>query len=333
MAVHARPTFWKKIAPKADPGRIEDFTEHSRYLQQRYKDFIRMFFDLGGQNMILTAYSFRGFTGRGEEYGILVNKEMMRLIDDDFQAFYREHDIDPYFVGIDTYLHLPEGGPAHQLAQSYQEFQRTWPYDSRRKRLIWEIASIPLFSFWQMFQKMTPETRAQVDAKIAGVTNLDDIHRIMYEHFAREMYGVDVPMPHFYLGTNKSGDLKWRSPMPISLTGGEYMRLFYTPYPSLFITPQRCTPSSMIWPLASAFTRPKPIIRPLYVRIGTARVRAHRNTSPGSGHNSRLFTQDRHTGLDLLSVISKFKDRSLDESNPKKNASRHAYRRSRSASQ
>jgi hypothetical protein len=89
-----------------------------------------------------------------------------------------------------------------------------------------------------MFQTMTPEARAALDARLAQVTKLDDMHTMLYQHFAREIYGVDMPMPHFYLGTNKSGDLKWRSPMPIFLSGGEYMRMFYTPYPTLFITPE-----------------------------------------------------------------------------------------------
>src|SRR5688572_11606123 len=86
-----------------DPGHIEDFAQHGEYLQRRYMDFIRTFFDLGGRNMIITASSFRGFTERGEEYAALVNKEMLRLIDEDFQVFYREQAIDPYFIGIDTF--------------------------------------------------------------------------------------------------------------------------------------------------------------------------------------------------------------------------------------
>lgn len=223
---------------KNDPGHIENFAAHGEYLQQRYMDFIRMFFGLGGRNMIITASSFRGFTERGEEYATLVNQEMLRLIDERFQAFYREQDIDPYFVGIDTFLHLPPEHPAHQMALQLQHFQKEWHYDSRRNRLIWEIASIPLYTLWQLFQSMTPEARQELDAKMAQVTKMDDIHTMLYQHFAREIYGVDVSMPHFYLGTNKSGDLKWRSPMPIFLSGGEHMRMFYTPYPTLFITPE-----------------------------------------------------------------------------------------------
>src|SRR6185369_2922258 len=67
-------------------------------------------------------------------------------------------------------------------------------------------------------------------------TNLEDINRVLYRRFSCAVYGADVPMPQFYLGTNKSGDLKWRSPMPMALSGGDYLRMFYTPYPSLFTT-------------------------------------------------------------------------------------------------
>lgn len=233
---------------KNDPGHIENFAEHGRYLQQRYMDFIRVFFELGGRNMIITASSFRGFTERGEEYATLVNQEMLRLIDEDFQAFYREQEIDPYFIGIDTFLHLPHSHPAHQMALELQKFHQAWPYDSARPRLIWEIASIPLYTLWQLFQSMTPDARQQLDAQIAQITKMDDMHAMLYRHFAREIYGVDVAMPHFYLGTNKSGDLKWRSPMPIFLSGGEHMRMFYTPYPSLFVT--RSTMQSILEDLA-----------------------------------------------------------------------------------
>ena len=221
---------------KSDPGHIENFAQHGQYLQQRYMAFISTFFELGGRNMIITASSFRGFTERGEEYAALVNKEMLRLIDDDFQTFYREQNVDPYFIGIDTFLHLPASHPAHQMALELQQFQDNWPYDSRRNRLIWEIASIPLYTLWQMFQTMSPETRQQLDTQLAQITKMDEMHAMLYSHFAREIYGVDVAMPHFYLGTNKSGDLKWRSPMPIFLSGGEHMRMFYTPYPTLFTT-------------------------------------------------------------------------------------------------
>jgi hypothetical protein len=219
-----------------DPGQIEDFAAQGAFLLDRYLDFVAMFQSLGGQNMIITALSFRGFYNRGGEYAELVTREMYRFICDEALEFYREHEVDPYFVGIDTLLLLPEDSPTHQLGADLMAFQKQWPYQEVRFKLLWEVASIPLYSFWHCYQAMSVEERAALDAQIAANDNLEEINRILYRQFSRYAYGTDVPMPHFYLGTNKSGDLKWRSPMPLSLTYGDYMRMFYTPYPSLFTT-------------------------------------------------------------------------------------------------
>jgi hypothetical protein len=221
---------------QADPGKIEDFAAHGAYLQNKYAEFMRMFFELGGRNMIITASSFRGFHERGGEYAELVAQELLRLMNSDFQTFYRENDIDPYFVGIDTLLHLPQDTAAHHMAQELVDFQKGWAYAEGHRKLIWEVASIPLYSFWQFFQQMTPDEREVIDAEIAKQDRMEDIYHLLYRRFARAMYGTDIPLPHLYVGTNKSGDLKWRSPLPIALSGGEYMRLFYTPYPTLFMT-------------------------------------------------------------------------------------------------
>jgi hypothetical protein len=219
-----------------DPGKITDFSAHGEYLLDRYLQFADMFYSLGGQNMIITAFSFRGFYNRGQEYGLLVTQEMQRFTNETAQAFYREHNIDPYFVGIDTLLHLPEGTPMHELGEHLTNFQKQWPYQEGRCKLLWEITSIPLYSFWHTFQAMNDDERAALDAEITSVENLEEVNRILYRRFSRAAYGTDVPMPQFYLGTNKSGDLKWRSPMPLALSGGDYLRMFYTPYPTLFTT-------------------------------------------------------------------------------------------------
>jgi hypothetical protein len=220
----------------ADPGHINDFAAHGEYLQHRYGEFIKMFFGLGGQNMIITASSYRGLHERGEEYAKLIAYEVARLNNDFFQKFYRENNIDPYFVGIDTYLLLPEDSPPHKVAKDLIEFQKNWSYRKGRHKLVWEIASIPLFTFWRLVQSMDTKARNKLEKELAAQTNLDGVYNLFYQRFSRAVYGTDLPPAHFYLGTNKSGDLKWRSPMPIALTGGEYMRMFYTPYPSLFTT-------------------------------------------------------------------------------------------------
>lgn len=221
-----------------DPGKIVDFAEHGRYMLQRYHDFIKMFFALGGQNMIITAFSFRGFYNRGQEYADLIVREFPAFINEMSCAFYRANNIDPYFAGIEPLLMSPEGSAMREVGEQFAEFQRTWDYQPGRQKLIWEIASIPLLTFWQMFDELTPEHQAQINAELDATPNFEQKYAVLYRHFARYAYGTDVPMPHFYLGTNKSGDVKWRSPMPITLSGGDYLRMFYTPYPTLFIKPQ-----------------------------------------------------------------------------------------------
>src|SRR3954453_22353100 len=118
---------------KANPGRIEDFTDHSTYLQGLYQKLIQSYFELGGQYLILTAFSFRGFTGRGKEYGQVLTNEIFKLANDQFRKFYLDHEITPSFVGIDTLMANPE---LNELGHALDEFQRNWPVPPTDRRLI-----------------------------------------------------------------------------------------------------------------------------------------------------------------------------------------------------
>ena len=222
-----------------DPGKIVDFAAHGEYLLRRYMEFAEMFYSLGGQNMIITAFSFRGFYNRGREYAEFVTKEMERFTSDYAVAAYKRMGVDPYFTGVDTLLLFSKDSPVYKLGESLQDFQQNWSYAAGRRKLIWEIASIPLYSFWNNSQQAEPAEQAALAEAIEGNRDeLEEVYRSLYRQFSRDAYGTEVPMPHFYLGTNKSGDLKWRSPMPLALSGGDYLRMFFTPYPTLFITPQ-----------------------------------------------------------------------------------------------
>jgi hypothetical protein len=224
---------------KEDPGKIDDFAAHGEYLLQRYLGFAEMFYRLGGQNMIITAFSFRGFYNRGKEYAHYLTAELLRLASPAAVEGYKRIGIDPYFVGIDSLLLMPEASPIHQMAQQLKDFRANWDYQEGRYKLIWEIASIPLLSFWQSDFVLSANDHQALYADMrADNEDLEAVYRHLYRHYSREVYGTEVPMPHFYLGTNKSGDLKWRSPMPLALSGGDYLRMFFTPYPTLFITPE-----------------------------------------------------------------------------------------------
>ncbi len=219
-----------------NPGHIADFSEQGAYLQRQYFRFIQTYFELGGQNMLIAALSFRSFFERGGEYAELVSQEVLRLLDDGASAFYRAQNIDPYFVGIDTLLMLPPDSAAHQTAQKMVNFQNNWQYAEGRRKLLWEIASIPLLTFWQTLDNLSAEERTAFEADADPADGLNDVFHRLYQRLGRAAYGADIPVPHFYLGTNMSGDFKFRTPMSLALTGGDYLRMFYVPYPPLFMT-------------------------------------------------------------------------------------------------
>jgi hypothetical protein len=215
----------------SDPGQI-DFNAMGTYLQTKYFEFANMFFGLGGQNMIITALSFRSFYERGPAYAEGVTRELRHLFDQEAIAYYTSNNIDPYFVGIDTlkFVSVPE---MRQLEQELRTFTESWQYNPAHKKLLWEIASIPLYTFWSQHQ--TDEQTEAQKLNFTSDSGIDQVWTQLYEAYAMAGYGTKLPLPHFYLGNNPSGDLKWRSPMPISLSGGEHNRMYFVPYPLLFM--------------------------------------------------------------------------------------------------
>lgn len=222
----------------ANPGKIQDFSDYTTYLLKRYLDFIRLFMELGGQNMIITALGYQSFHERGNDYAQAIAESTLALIGEEAQRFYQQHGIDPYFAGIDTLLQLPPEDSAHQLGAGLSAFQQQWPYQDGRRKVIWEIAVIPLFSFWRAPQVMSQDDNARLEAALAGATTMEAMYQALYQYYARAAYGTEIPIPHFYLGSNRNGDMKLRSLLPIVFGCGKSLRLFYTPYPSLFITRQ-----------------------------------------------------------------------------------------------
>lgn len=225
-------------ANPSDLGKISDFNAYLEYGEIATIRLMETFFDLGGQNMVLALFSFQGFYERGPEYGEQAANLCLRVINDEFVAFYHKYNVDPYFAGIDTLLHMPEDTVEHRIAQSILTFQANWAYQPDRRKVVWEVAPIPLFSFWQADKVMGAEARAALDAEIAQTTDMSKLNDILYRYYARAAYGTDIPMPHFYLGTNRNGDLKLRAVLPISMLVGGPFRLYYTPYPSLYTTPE-----------------------------------------------------------------------------------------------
>lgn len=220
-----------------DPGEITNFAAYADFLETRYRAFIRMYLELGGQNLIVPVLSYQSFYERGPKYTAAIVEVATRLIGADYQAFYHANGIDPYFTGVDTLLHLSPDLPERRLGESFARFQAVWPYEDGRRKLIWEIAPIPLYSFLRAKDVMGESAHAAFEAALAAAPDMQTMHDVLYRYYARAAYGTDVPMPHFYLGANRNGDMKLRAMMPIALTCGSPMRLYYTPYPSFFMTP------------------------------------------------------------------------------------------------
>lgn len=221
---------------KPDPGHIDNFSEYAAYLLGRYFQQAVDFFELGGQNLIMPVLAYQRFYDKGEQYAEYMAKLCLRLTDTESQQYYHEHDIDPYFAGIDTLLRLPTDKAGYQLAVALQDFQKQWGYREGRPKLIWEIAPIPLYSFWKAHEVLGEQAQAELEEAMAAAKDLYAVHDLLYAYYARAAYGTELPVPHFYLGSNRNGDLKLRSMLPIAMLCGGGFRLFYTPYPSLFTT-------------------------------------------------------------------------------------------------
>ncbi|MBX3061560.1 MAG: hypothetical protein KF726_01205 [Anaerolineae bacterium] len=219
-----------------DPGKISDFTPYAEVLLARYLDLAASFYVLGGQNLVMPILSYQLFYERGIEYAKAVSEQTLLLTQEPVLSFYRDQNIDPYFVGIDTLLSTPASEPGHQLALALGRFQREWKYVAGRRKLLWEVAPIPLYSIWNAPQTMTAQELADLQRSLDNAENMDQMYRLLYAFYARAVYGTDLPIPHFYLGTNRNGPLKLRSLLPIALLCGGPFRLFYTPYPSAFTT-------------------------------------------------------------------------------------------------
>jgi hypothetical protein len=219
-----------------DPGQISEFSSYGKSLLARYFNLVKMFYELGGQNLVVPILAYQLFYGHGEQYGELVSRLGTLIINEESVAFYRDNMIDPYFAGIDTLLQLPHDQAAYQLGAELAAFQNTWVYETGRRKLIWEIAPIPLFSFWRSPTVMGETTTRELEKALSDATDMTTMHDLLYRYYARAVYGTELPTPHFYLGTNRNGDLKLRALLPIAMLCGGPFRLFYTPYPTLFIT-------------------------------------------------------------------------------------------------
>ena len=219
-----------------DPGQIDDYASYVRYTLDHYLRLVGDFFELGGKYLIIPPLSYQAFYERGKEYTRIILDYTLQLIDDKAIGLYEHYEADPYFVGIDTLLHLPNTQPAHKLGVQLHQFQEKWRYRPERRKVIWEIAPIPLYSFWRAHEVMPGDAQQELEATLDHATDMREMYHILFSYYSRAAFGTEIPTPHFYIGTNRNGDLKLRSMIPIALLAGGSFRLFYLPYPSLLMT-------------------------------------------------------------------------------------------------
>lgn len=221
-----------------DPGRIDSFQDYAHHLLERYQAVMAHFFELGGQNIIIPPLSIHNFDLRGDEYRERAAESVDLLFGDAFLPFYQRYDADVYFTGVDALLHMKHVPALVQLGERLAAFQRGWHYQQGRRRVVWEIGAVPLFSVLAAHETMGADAYAQMQADLAAVDGMLDIYAVLYTYYARALYGTDIPEPHLYVGSSRNGDFKLRTQMPLALDNGGRMRLFYTPYPNLFLTRQ-----------------------------------------------------------------------------------------------
>ena len=219
-----------------DPGRI-DFQRYGEAMLARIQEILRDFFDLGGQNVIIPVLSYQSVENlRGEEYAERTAHIAQELISARWSAFYREMSIDPYFVGIDTLLRFPDKRTYYALGLECEAFNNNWTYEAGRRKVVFEIAPIPLYSFWRAGESTESERMARLAAELQSATNLNEVHDNLYTSYAETVYGTSLPIPDLYLGTSRNGDFKLRAMLPISLMCGSSTRFYFTPYPTILIT-------------------------------------------------------------------------------------------------
>ena len=224
---------------REDPGHIDSLAGYADHVRAQLFRLLGAYFDLGGQNLVAPILSYQLFDdARGQDYADFATEASFDLISAHWIKFYEDHQIDPYFAGIDTLLHFPRQERQYQLGIDLTRFHAGWPYQEGRRKLIWEMAPIPLFSIWRAHKVMGEQAQARLEAELESASNMQGLYDSLYRYYARAVYGTDIPNPHFYLGNNRNGDLKLRAMLPIALICGSPMRLFFVPYPTLLITPE-----------------------------------------------------------------------------------------------
>lgn len=211
---------------KQDPGKI-DYDDYINYCFNRMKKIIEDYLNAGGHNLVIQVLDIELFSGRrGDRYVELASQYAYELTSDSFQKFYAKYNLDVSFVGIDAIRELNPMHPAKTVGDHLHQFNLNSSYNESRRKLVWNISAIPLFSIYNKSQK---QLNIPMD-------NLVQAQQQYYQYFSKEIYGFNLPMPDIYIGNNRDGDLPLSTRLPIVIGAQHHLRLFFLPFPSFFIT-------------------------------------------------------------------------------------------------
>lgn len=205
-------------------GEITDFQDYADYCAEHYQRIIKDFIDLGGEHLQLPILGWQSFVNRGEKYAIAISQTVQMLTNDEFDTFFRQHRIYPHFVGLESLRLLPSEHYAHKMALHLKAYEETFDIDSVQHHLIWEVASIPNLTIAQ----------SPIQTDLAGL-NLKEIHDGLYDHYSRLIYGANLPIPDFYIGSARNGHIKLRATVAPALAPGSDTKFYFLKYPTILL--------------------------------------------------------------------------------------------------
>lgn len=212
---------------KENVGEI-DYKAYTEYALGRIQSIIQHYFNAGGHNLIIEVLDIHLLTSkRGSDYVEQSTRHVFDLAGEDYINFYTQMDLEVRFIGIDVLCNLPVKHPAHRLGNFLHEFNETQTYTKDKRKIIWNIASIHLHTL----HEISRHSDLQIDT-----SNLLNTASIYYNYFSEKVYGLELPRPQAFIGSNRNGRMALSTALPIAVGVEHGLRLFYVPFPTFFMT-------------------------------------------------------------------------------------------------
>ncbi|MEO1253648.1 MAG: hypothetical protein AAFY41_02005 [Bacteroidota bacterium] len=202
-------------------GKIIDFQDYANYCAEHYQRIITDFISLGGTHVQIPVYGWQAFQ-RGDDYINAIAQSVLMLTNSDFDQFYRENNIQPYFSGLELLYQLPHEHPFHETLVHLETYKNNFK-GSGDRAVIWGIMPIPILAITQAQQ---PDFSA---------LNADEIPSFLYEYYSKIVYGVECPLPDFYIGSARTGQIKLRTALHPSIAPGATTKYYWLQYPTIWL--------------------------------------------------------------------------------------------------